>query len=116
MVPSKTAVQGGSRATGRMFVTPEAWVRLQCSVKNRAQTEAEDVREEVCDAATTIHPTGHRMSTCHVPASHPAPTKKPGKVAALVEDLMLLWLWWLAAAAPIQSLAWEPLYVGGAAF
>ena len=31
-------------------------------------------------------------------------------------DLMLLWLWWLTAAAPIQSLAWEPLYVGGAAF
>ena len=31
-------------------------------------------------------------------------------------DLVLLWLWhWLAAAAPIQPLAWEPPYAMGAA-
>ena len=31
-------------------------------------------------------------------------------------DLALLWLWWRpAATAPIQPLAWEPLYAAGAA-
>ena len=31
-------------------------------------------------------------------------------------DLVLLWLWcWLAATAPIRSLAWEPPYAAGMA-
>ena len=33
-----------------------------------------------------------------------------------VKDLALLWLWcWLAAVAPLRSLAWEPLYASGVA-
>ena len=37
-------------------------------------------------------------------------------LAQWVKELALLWLWCrLAAAAPIQPLAWEPPYAGGAA-